>query len=113
MNAIEDVTTQMSAIDNDPPEKQKATREEWIKPGGLMHLFWTRLEALVKRNGVRGYTVGGSDTVADLKVCYFVRRIKTGRLDFVPTTFPDGFPELFAIYKRVVGMTGPLMGYTE
>jgi prostaglandin-H2 D-isomerase / glutathione transferase len=102
MDAVEDIGTKISAtlfIAND--EEKKAQRKALAD--GAISFFLERLQrTLLERGGQ--YFADGRLTVADLKVFVWVRNLKSGKLDHVPTDLPDRVaPKLVEHLRRIEG----------
>lgn len=100
MSAIEDVMYRIvpTLFMQDEDEKRAARQE---LANGPIPLFVKRIgEMLAARGGE--YFADGKLTVADLKVFLFVRYLRSGMLDYVPTDIPDTVaPNLVAHFERL------------
>ncbi len=100
MDAVEDISSQVIATFpiQDEAEK-KAAREALTK--GPIRLYLRQLDDILDARGGE-YFADGRLTVADLKVMVWVRSLRNGTLDYVPTDLPDTVaPRLVAHLKRV------------
>jgi len=80
---------------------KKAAREALAE--GPIALYLQRLQAMLEARGGE-YFADGRLTVADLKVMVWVRALRSGILDYVPTDLPDKFaPKLVEHLDRVLG----------
>lgn len=99
MDAVEDIDTQVGATFNMSDEEKKLARAKLVS--GPLPLFLERIERRLKERGGQ-YFAGGRLTVADLKVFVWVRRLKSGKLDHIPTDLPDRVaPQLVAHFERI------------
>lgn len=100
MSAIEDFMHQLvpTLFMQDEDDKRRA-REALAN--GPIPLLVTRLGEMLERRG-GAYFAAGSLTVADLKVFLFVRYLRSGMLDYVPTDIPDHLaPNLVEHFERI------------
>lgn len=51
-----------------------------------------------------GYFCGPTATIADCTILPVLRQLKSGRLDGVPTTIVDSYPNLTAFYNRMMDL---------
>jgi glutathione S-transferase len=99
MEAVEDIATKIGATFFLPEEQKKAQREALVE--GPIPFYLTRLEQRLEAHGGR-YFADDRLTVADLKVFVWLRHLKSGALDHVPTDLPDRVaPKLLEHYERV------------
>ncbi|MDX1555999.1 MAG: glutathione S-transferase family protein [Xanthomonadales bacterium] len=100
MSAIEDVMCRIvpTLFMQDEDEK-RAAREALAE--GPIPLFVQRIGEMLERRGGE-YFADGRLTVADLKVFLWVRYLRSGMLDYVPTDIPDRLaPNLVAHFERI------------
>jgi glutathione S-transferase len=99
MDAVEDIGTQIVATFNLPDDEKKLRREALV--AGPIPLYLSRLGQRLDANGAR-YFADNRLTVADLKVFVWVRYLKSGNLDHVPSDLPDrAAPEIAAHCSRI------------
>ena len=101
MDAVEDIVSQQVATMSIEDEaKKKAAREALAE--GPIALYLQQLQAILEARGGE-YFADGRLTVADLKVMVWVRSLRSGILDYVPTDLPDRLaPKLVAHLDRVL-----------
>ena len=94
MDAVEDVAHKVgpSLSIKDPAEK-KSAREALVD--GPITFFLERIENRLRQGGGT-YFVDDRLTVADLRVFVWVRHIRSGKLDHIPTDLPDRVAPLLA-----------------
>ncbi len=100
MSAIEDIMYRIvpTLFMEDPEEKRRA-REKLAD--GPIPLFVNRIGQMLEHRGGE-YFAEGRLTVADLKVFLWVRYLRSGMLDHVPTDLPDKLaPNLVAHFERI------------
>jgi glutathione S-transferase len=99
MDAIEDIGGKILATFDLPAVEKKAQREALVS--GLIPFFLTRLQNRLEENGGR-YFADDRLTVADLKVFVWIRHLKSGALDDVPSDLVDRVaPRLADHFERV------------
>ena len=99
MEAVEDITSKIFASRFLPEEEKKMQREALVE--GPIPFYLARLQQRLEAHGGR-YFADDSLSVADLKVFEWVRNLKSGAVDYVPTDLPDRFaPKLLDHYERV------------
>ncbi len=99
MDAVEDIGTQIESTFNLPDDEKKRRREALV--AGPISLFLSRLEQRLLANGGK-YFADDRLTVADLKVFLWIRHLKSGNLDHVPTDLIDRVaPKLVAHFNRI------------
>ena len=102
MDAVEDIISQQGVTMFMKDEAQKKAAREALADGPIA----IYLEHLQKMLDARGgeYFADGRLTVADLKVMVWVRGLRSGILDYVPTDLPDKLaPKLVEHLDRVLG----------
>ena len=100
MDAIEDIGIKIAAT-FDLKDEQKKTQREALVAGPITR-YLTRLSQQLEARGGR-YFAGDRLSVADLKVFVWIRHLKSGLLDHIPTDLPDRVaPNLVAHYQRIV-----------
>jgi prostaglandin-H2 D-isomerase / glutathione transferase len=100
MDAVEEISVQIVSTFLMTDAEEKKARRQALADGPIR--FY--LERLEKRLEARGgqWFADGRLTVADLKVFVWVRHLKSGTLDHVPTDLPDRFaPRLLEHLQRV------------
>lgn len=99
MDAVEDIGTRVVATFNLPEDEKKARREALVAEA--IPLYLLQLGRRLEANG-GSYFADDRLTVADLKVCVWIRHLKSGSLDHVPVDLPDRLaPNLAAHCERV------------
>ena len=99
MEAVEDINTKIGATFFLPEEQKKAQREALVE--GPIPFYLTRLQQRLEAHGGR-YFAADRLSVADLKVFVWIRHLRSGALDHVPTDLPDRVaPKLLEHYERV------------
>ena len=99
MEAAEDINTKIGATFFLPEEQKKAQREALVE--GPIPFYLTRLQQRLEAHGGR-YFAADRLSVADLKVFVWIRHLRSGALDHVPTDLPDRVaPKLLEHYERV------------
>jgi prostaglandin-H2 D-isomerase / glutathione transferase len=99
MDAVEDIGTKIAGTLFFPEERKKAQRKTLVE--GPIPFYLTRLQRRLEAHGGR-YFADDRLSVADLKIFVWIRHLKSGALDHVPTDLPDRVtPKLVEHYKRV------------
>ena len=99
MEAVEDIGTKIAGTLFLPEEQKKAQRQALVK--GAIPFYLTRLQQRLEAHGGR-YFADDRLSVADLKIFVWIRHLKSGALDHVPTDLPDRVaPKLVEHYERV------------
>ncbi len=99
MEAVEDITTKIGATFFLSEEQKKAQRKALVE--GPIPFYLTRLQHRLEAHGGR-YFAADRLSVADLKVFVWIRYLKSGALDHVPTDLPDRVaPKLLEHYERI------------
>jgi glutathione S-transferase len=99
MEAVEDITNKIGVTFNLPEEQKKTQRKALVD--GPIPFYLTRLQQRLEAHGGR-YFAGDRLSVADLKVFVWIRHLRSGALDHVPTDLPDRVaPKLVEHYERV------------
>jgi glutathione S-transferase len=102
MDAVEDIVSQQAVTMFIRDEAAKKAAREALAEGPIA-LYLQRLQAMLEARGGE-YFADGRLTVADLKVMVWVRALRSGILDYVPTDLPDKFaPKLVEHLDRVLG----------
>src|SRR3954464_1241578 len=86
MDAVEDIDTKVGATFSLSDEGKKVERAKLVS--GPLGLFLERIQQRLDEHGGQ-YFAGGRLTVADLKVFVWIRRLKSGKLDYIPADLPD------------------------
>ncbi len=100
MDAIEDISVELIRTFSIADEAEKKKQRQALAEGPLR--FY--LERLQRRLEARGgeWFADGRLTVADLKVFLWIRHLKSGQLDYLPTDLPDRVaPLLVKHFERV------------
>lgn len=99
MDVVEDVGGKISATFDLPPAEKKAQREA-LASGPITFVLTRLQDRLEERGGV--YFADNRLTVADLKVFLWIRYLRSGSLDHVPTDLVDRVaPRLVEHCERV------------
>jgi glutathione S-transferase len=99
MEAVEDIINKINATLFLSEEQKKAQRKALVD--GLIPFYLTRLQQRLEAHGGR-YFAADRLSVADLKVFVWIRHLRSGALDHVPTDLPDLVaPKLVEHYERV------------
>jgi glutathione S-transferase len=99
MDAVEEIATKVWSTMSLPAAEKKAQRES-LAAGQLSYSLDHLQRRLVAHGGE--YFADGRLTVADLKVFVWIRHLKSGQLDYVPTDLPDRVaPRLVEHSERV------------
>jgi len=102
MDAVEDIISQQGMTMFITDEAQKKAAREALAEGPIA-IYLERLQKMLEARGGE-YFADGRLTVADLKVMVWVRSLRSGILDYVPTDLPDKLaPKLVAHLDRVLG----------
>jgi glutathione S-transferase len=111
MEAVEDIITQIVATLFLPEGEKKTQREALVE--GPIPFYLERLQQRLDAHGGR-YFADDQLSVADLKVFVWIRQLKSGVLDHVPTDLPDRIaPKLVEHYERVKNETGVKAYYSK
>jgi glutathione S-transferase len=103
MDVVEDVGTKIGATLFIADEQEKKRQRKALADGPISFFLERLQRSLIARGGE--WFADNRLTVADLKVFVWVRHLKSGNLDHVPTDLPDRVaPELVAHFKRVEGL---------
>ena len=100
MGAVEDITiATVATFSIQDEDEKKAARARLVE--GPLTLYLKRIQALLKKRGGE-YFAEGRLTVADLKVFVWVRGLRSGNLDYVPTDLSDKVaPLLVEHFERI------------
>ena len=102
MDAVEDIVSQQVVTMSINDEAQKKAAREALAEGPIA-MYLERLQKMLEARGGK-YFADGRLTVADLKVMVWVRSLRSGILDHVPTDLPDKLaPKLVEHLERVLG----------
>jgi glutathione S-transferase len=100
MDAVEDISIHIGGTMWIKDEEQKKAKRQELADGALSQY----LDRIQKRLEARGgeFFAGGRLSVADLKVYLWIRHLKSGTLDYIPTDLADRVaPKLVAHFERV------------
>ncbi len=104
MEAVEDISSMIVATLFLPEEEKKTQRKALV--GGALPFYLTRLQRRLEERGGRNFAADRL-SVADLKVFVWIRHLKSGALDHVPTDLVDRVaPKLVEHYERVKNEPG-------
>jgi prostaglandin-H2 D-isomerase / glutathione transferase len=99
MDAVEDIGHKIQ-LTFDLPDAEKKSRRQALADGPIT-FYLTRLQQRLEARGGQHFA-GGALSVADLKVFVWIRYLKSGNLEHVPTDLPDRVaPLLVEHYERV------------
>jgi glutathione S-transferase len=111
MDAIEDITNKIVATLFIPEEEKKTQRKALVE--GPIPYYLERLQRRLEAHGGR-YFADDHLSIADLKVFVWIRQLKSGVLDHVPTDLPDRIaPRLVEHYERVKNEAGVKAYYSK
>ncbi len=100
MEVIEEITPKVDETLRMPDGEEKRLKRQELADGPISFYLRALGERLAQRGGT--WFAGDKLTVADLKVFLWVRHLKSGRLDHVPTDLPDRVaPALVQHFNRV------------
>ena len=99
MEAVEDINTKIGATFFLPEEQKKAQRTALAE--GPIPFYLARLRQRLAAHGGR-YFAADRLSVADLKVFVWIRHLRSGALDHVPTDLTDRVaPQLVEHFERI------------
>jgi glutathione S-transferase len=100
MDAVEDVSAALVASFAIKDEEEKKAKRRELADGPLT-FYLERVQSRLETRGGE-FFADGRLTVADLKVYLWIRHLKSGKLDHIPTDLPDRVaPKLVAHHDRV------------
>lgn len=100
MDAVEDVAQKVVATFGiEDPEALKAARAALVD--GPLRFYLERVSACLDQRGGE-YFADGRLTIADLKVFVWLRQLRAGRLDHVPTDLAEQVAPLLAAHRQRV-----------
>ena len=103
MEAVEDISSMIVATLFLPEEEKKARRRTLVE--GPLPFYLSRLQRRLEERG--RYFAADRLSVADLKVFVWIRHLKSGALDHVPTDLVDHVaPKLLEHYERIKNEPG-------
>jgi glutathione S-transferase len=111
MDAVEDATGPLVATFSIRDEEEKKAKRTELANGPLT-FYLTRMEACLKARGGE-YFADNRITVADLKVWLWIRHIKSGQLDYIPTDLPDRVAPLLVAHAERVASHPQVKAYYE
>lgn len=105
MDAVEDATHKVSVTFYIQDEEERKVRRQALAEGPLL-VYVKRLGACLEERGGE-YFADNRFTIADLKVFYSVRHLRSGVLDHIPTDLVDAnAPNLVEHFERVQNHPG-------
>lgn len=111
MEAVEDMDAKLVATLFLPEEEKKKQRQALAE--GPFSFYVQALERRLEAHGGR-YFADDRLTVADLKVFIWVRTLRSGKLDHVPTDLPDRLaPKLVEHFERINTQPGVQAYYAK
>ena len=100
MDAVEDIGSQIGATLFIADNEEKKQKRKALADGPIPFYLRALASRLAQRGGV--WFADGRLTVADLKVFLWIRHVKSGMLDHIPTDLPDQVaPSLVEHFERV------------
>lgn len=87
MDVVEDIAHPVIATFSITDDAEKKARREALADG-LISFYLSRLEKRLAERGGK-YFADGRLTVADLKVFLWIRHLRSGNLDYIPSNLPD------------------------
>lgn len=111
MDTVEDATAPLVATLSIRDEEEKKAKRTELASGPLT-FYLTRMEARLKARGGE-YFADNRITVADLKVWQWIRHIKSGQLDYIPTDLPDRVAPLLVEHAERVASHPQVKAYYE
>ena len=104
MDAVEDISSTIVATLFLPEEEKKARRKALVE--GPLPFYLDRLQRRLEERGGQ-YFAADRLSVADLKIFVWIRHLKSGVLDHVPTELVDRVaPKLLEHYERIKNEPG-------
>jgi glutathione S-transferase len=111
LEIVEDAVLAFSPTIRMKGEKQKTAREELA--GGLFTRVLKTLDQRLAATGGRHFA-DGRLTMADLKVFLWIRRLKSGGMEYIPTDLPDQVaPALVQHMERIAAEPGVAAYYAS
>ena len=111
MDAIEDISCRIAATFSITDEhERKMLRQELAK--GPIPLYLGSFQAHLEDRG-SGYFADGRITVADLKVFVWVRHLRSGNLDHIPTNLVDQTAPLLVKHMERVSTHPKIVTYYD
>lgn len=112
MDVVEDVSHPLGATFSIKDEEEKRARRQALVDGPLGSVLPRLARRLVEHGGE--FFADGRLTVADLKVFLWIRHLKSGSLDYIPTDLVDRVaPELVAHFERIRDHAGVAAYYAK
>jgi len=111
MDAVEEIGGKIEAT-FELPEEQKKTQRQTLAEGPIT-FYLTRLQQRLDAHGGR-YFAGDRLSVADLKVFVWIRHLKSGKLDHLPSDIADRVaPKLVEHCERIKNHPGVMAYYAK
>mgnify|MGYP001603571181 CR=1 FL=1 len=111
MDAIEDIGQKIVATFSIADEGEKRTARE-ILVNGLIPVYLTRLQAYLHDHGAE-YFADNRLTVADLKVFVWIRHLRSGSLDYIPSGLVDRYAPLLVQHLERLNRHARILAYYE
>ena len=111
MDAVEDIGCQIVATFSATDEHEKKILREGLAKGPIP-LYLGRLQANLEDRGT-GYFADDRITVADLKVFVWVRHLRSGNLDHIPTDLVDQTAPLLVKHMERIGTNPKIVAYSD
>ena len=111
MDAVEDIGCQIVATFSATDEHERKILREGLAKGPIP-LYLGRLQANLEDRGT-GYFADGRITVADLKVFVWVRHLRSGNLDHIPTDLVDQTGPLLVKHMERISTNPKIVAYYD
>ena len=109
MDAIEDIVNEVVATFTIENEEEKRAARQALADGPL-RFYLERLQTRLEQTGGE-YFADNRLTVADLKVFVWIRNLRTGILDYIPTDLPDRVAPLLVEHLERVNKHPKITAY--
>ncbi len=111
MDAVEDISCQIVATFSTTDEHEKKVLREGLANGPIP-LYLGSLQAYLEDRDT-GYFADGRITVADLKVFVWVRHLRSGNLDHIPTDLVDQTAPLLVKHMERITTNPKIVAYYD
>lgn len=103
LDMVEDAFATLGPTFSLPAGEKEAARQKLAAPGGAFHKVFSAIVKRQAENGGHPYIVGGSLTIADLKIAALAVTLRSGFFDGLAATWiEDNWPEFGAAVTKVV-----------
>lgn len=109
MDAIEDIVNEVVATFTIENEEEKRAARQALADGPL-RFYLERLQTRLEQTGGE-YFADNRLTVADLKVFVWIRNLRSGLLDYIPTDLPDRIAPLLVEHLERVNKHPKITAY--